>query len=167
MEINTKYVVLEDDKYASWTSWIIIKAKTMYSSIYSETEKQNELDQYVKNTFEMKALVQSQNDFTKQTIMAFHRGEPVASLFLNTFPRNRNIFIDTEKPLFIDKIIYDSEPGLDALLKKVKAIASQQNYDLIFGEILAARKEAIQLIKKNGFEITLEKSSLKKKICRP
>lgn len=150
MEVTTKYVVLEE-KYATW---IITKAKKMYSSVYKEVRKQNELDQYIATTFEMKTLVQSQNDFTIQTIMAFYNDEPVASLIFNTFPRNRDNFKDAEKPLFIDKIIYDTEPGLHALLEKVKTIASQQNYDIIFGELLVVRDEAIKLIEKNGFEIT-------------
>ncbi|WP_456866209.1 hypothetical protein [Galbibacter sp. BG1] len=64
--------------------------------------------------------------------------------------------------LFINKMFYTDTSGLNALLEKVKAIASQQNYDLVYGEILAVRKETLELIKENGFEVVSVESSLEK-----
>lgn len=156
MEIKTKYAVLQDE----YANWIITQAKKTYLSLFKDQKKQNELYHHINTIFKKDTLVQSQNDFTLQTIMAFHNDEPIASLELNTSPKKRDFFKSAEKPLFINKIFYTEELGLNAILEKVKTITSQKKYDIVFGEMLAVRKKTIKSIEKNGFEITPKNSSL-------
>lgn len=156
MEIKTKYAVLQDE----YANWIIQQAQKTYSSLFTDESKQKDLDHHLNTIFEKDTFVQSQNDFTFQTIMAFYNEEPIASLELNTSPRKRDFFKNEDKPLFINKIFYTDESGLNALLEKVKTISSQKNYSLVYGEILAARKQAIEVIEENGFEITSKESTL-------
>jgi len=130
--------------------------------LYKDENKQEELNHYLNTVFKKNTFVHSQNDFTLQTIMAFNKEQPIGSIELNTSPKKRTLFKNVDRPLFINKMFYTDTSGLTALLEKVKAIASQQNYDLVYGEILAVRKETLELIKENGFEVDSVESSLEK-----
>jgi len=134
---------------------IIEVAQKTFVETYGETNKKENVEQYMSNMFSTDKICSEINSESERFYIAFNNGTPVGFTKMRSDRKARGL--DGKRAIEIERIYVLKEfQGLKVgkeLLDKCKSIALEEDYKIIWLQVWQANAKAVQFYQKGGFVI--------------
>src|SRR4030095_16945266 len=136
-------------------STIIELAQKTFVETYGETNKKENVEQYISNMFSLDKICTEISSDSERFYIAFNNGTPVGFTKMRNDRKARGL--DGKRAIEIERIYVQKEfQGLKVgkeLLDKCKAVALEEGYKIIWLQVWQSNAKAIQFYQKGGFVI--------------